>query len=112
MGGFLLSQDDRPVQVLSPQKFADLLDAACIDFPLITEQEIRSRGKSNPLLSALVLLQTLWFFTQCIARAVRGFDVTQLELVTMYLVFTHALLLIPWWQKPLDARDCIRLELK
>ena len=112
MGGFLLFQDDRPVQVLSPQKFTNLLDTASIDFPSITKEEIKRKGSSLPLLSAITLLQTLWFFTQCIARRSRGLDLTQLEMVTLYIATTHALLLVPWWQKPLDARDHIRLELK
>jgi hypothetical protein len=112
MGGFLLFQDDRPVQVLSPQKFTHLLDTTCIDFPSITEEEIKRKGSSLPLLSTITLLQTLWFFTQCVARGARGLALTQLEMVTLYLATAHALLLVPWWQKPLDARDHIRLELK
>jgi hypothetical protein len=72
MGGFLLFQDDRPVQVLSPQKFTDLLDSACIDFPSIPKDEIKGKEVRSRLLAAITLLQTLWFFTQCIARGVRG----------------------------------------
>jgi len=112
MGGFLLFQDDRPVQVLSPQKFTDLLDSACIDPPSITKDEIKRKGSSLPILAAITLLQTIWFFTQCIARGARGFSLTQLEMVTLYLISTHALLLVFWWKKPLDARNSICLQLK
>jgi len=112
MGGFLLFQDNRPVQVLSPQKFTDLLDSACIDPPSITKDEIKRKGSSLPILAAITLLQTLWFVTQCIARGARGLALTQLEMVTLYLASTHALLLFFWWQKPLDARNSIRLQLK
>ena len=108
MGGFLLFKDGMPSQVLSPEKFTTLVDAGCIDFPSITERDIKAKGKAHPLLTFLTFLQTLWFITQCI---VRRRSITLLEMMTLTFILMHALLLFFWWHKPLDARDAIRLNL-
>lgn len=111
MGGFLLFKEGRPYQVLSPDKFNTLVDAGFIDFPSITERDIKAKGMAHPLLTFLTLLQTLWFIIQCIARRSRGYTITLLEMVTLTFIAMHALLLFFWWHKPLDARDATRLNL-
>jgi len=111
MGGFMLFKDGRPFQVLSPEKFTQLIDAGCIEFPFITKEEIYDKSKGQPVLGAIAFLQTLWFLIQCIARGVRGLSITQLEMVTLALVAMHGLLLFLWWHKPLDTRGYIRIDL-
>ena len=46
-----------------------------------TEAEIKDKGKNDWLAKSLVL-QTLWFAMQCIARAIEHLPVTHLEIVT------------------------------
>jgi hypothetical protein len=108
MGGFLLFKDGTPNQVLSPEKFTTLVDAGCIDFPSITERDIKAKGKAHPLLTFLTFLQKIWFISQCI---VRRHSITLLEIMTLTFILMHALLLFFWWHKPLDARDAVRLHL-
>jgi hypothetical protein len=111
MGGFMLFQAERPIQVLSPSKFNRLLLSGSVEFPSITNQDIKRRGKGRPLLAALTLLQSSWFIVQCIARRMRGLTITPMEMTTLALISMYALLLVAWWHKPLDVQDFIRLDL-
>ncbi|KAF9527732.1 hypothetical protein CPB83DRAFT_767892 [Crepidotus variabilis] len=111
MGGLLLYRDDQPRQVLSPEKFASLLENGCIEFPHISEQDIKERGRSHPLLAFLAIIQVIWFIVQFITRLVQGYAVAQLEMATLALIVVNGLLLCVWWNKPLDTHDPIRIDL-
>jgi len=52
-------------------------------FTMPTTEEIGDKGKSDGLAKAIVIVQTLWFVLQCIARGVRGLPITELEIVTL-----------------------------
>lgn len=112
MGGFILYHNGTPLQVLSIDTFTRLLNAGCIDFPSVTEQDINIKSRAHPLLAAITVLQVSWLIIQCIARATQGLDITQLEAITIFIVSIHALLLPAWWYKPLDARTFVRIDTK
>jgi len=112
MGGFILYHNDIPQQVLSTYTFTKLLNAGCIDFPSITEQDIKIKSSAHPLLAAITLLQATWFIIQCIARGTRGLDITLLEAITIVLIGIHAILFIAWWHKPLDPHSFVRIDAK
>jgi hypothetical protein len=112
MGGFILYHNDNPVQVLSTETFTRLLTAGCIDFPSITEQEIKVKSRAHPFLAALTLLQAAWLILECITRGAQGLDMTQLESITIIIIGVHAFLLPAWWHKPLDARSFVRIDAK
>jgi len=107
----MLFQAERPIQVLSPSKFNRFLLSGSLEFPSITNQDIKRTGKDRPLLAALTLLQSSWFIAQCITRRIRGLTITPMEMTTLALISMYALLLVAWWHKPLDAQDFIRLDL-
>jgi hypothetical protein len=111
MGGFLLYKEGRPFQVLSPEMLNHLLEAACIEFPSISTQELREKSKAHPLFAAITLLQTVWFIVQIITRQIQGLAITQLEMVTLSLIVMNALLLLLWWHKPLDSSAFVRIDL-
>ena len=74
-------EDDKP---LHPLGALDLEDHEGYEpFIMPTKAEIQDRGKSDWLAKSLVLLQTSWFITQCIARACEHLSVTHLEIVTL-----------------------------
>ncbi|CAA7271185.1 unnamed protein product [Cyclocybe aegerita] len=114
MGGFVLYKDGRPIQALSRKRFASLLRVAAIEFPWVTEEEITDRGKSSWALVLLFAVQTGWFVVQCIARLVKHgrFAVTLLELETWAIVVVSWVIAGVFWEKPLDARVPIRVDLK
>jgi hypothetical protein len=48
-----------------------------------TKAELKDRGKSDGLTKLIVLVQTLWFIIQCIARGIQHLPLTELEVVTL-----------------------------
>ena len=67
---------------------------------LPTEQELQNQSKSDGLAKTLVLLQTLWFVAQCIARRVENLPTTELEIVTLAYTAMYVGIFIAWWDKP------------
>lgn len=110
MGAFILYKDGQPIQTISIQLFRVLLRAGAIDFPSITKAEIRDRGKMHPILLFIVLLQSLWFIIQFIARLVKGLPPIQLELVTLAFMVMNGFILIFWWCKPLGIYQAFRID--
>ena len=74
-----------------------------------TEAEIRDKGKSDWLAKSLVLLQTSWFVTQCIARAIEHIPVTHLEIITLAYAAMNFIIYIFWWNKPLNINRPVRV---
>ena len=107
MGGFMLYEDDRARGILSPEKLKKLYEDGKIDFPTITEEEIHDRSKADNLAKIVVIGQTTWFITQCIARGIQGLALTQLELVTLAFAFLNGLMYLFWWNKPMDVQSSI-----
>ena len=123
MGGFHLFErslketckDDRGIsqedgQPLHPPQAVDLVDCDGYEsFIMPTKAEIQDRGKSDWLAKLLVLLQTLWFIMQCIARAREHLPVTHLEIVTLAYAAMNFVIYIFWWNKPLNVNRPVRV---
>ena len=88
MGGFhYFEGSDKagaPCTVVHPLRYQDvisMLENETISLP--PEEEIQDKSKSDWLAKTIVLLQTLWFVTQCIARGIENLPTTELEIVTL-----------------------------
>ena len=75
-------------------------------------EEIEDRSKSDTLSKTIVLVQTTWFTVQCIARAVQGLALTELEIVTLAYTALNGVMCFFWWKKPLDVQCPIIIVLK
>jgi hypothetical protein len=111
MGGFVLHEGKEPKQVLFLETMKSLLQDGQIDLPEITEEEIQDRSKSDGLSKAIAIGQTSWFLIQVIARHFEGLAVTELELVTAALAVLNGVIYFLWWNKPLDVRRSIPIQL-
>ena len=107
----MLFEGDTPKGVLALERFSELLTAKKIDFPTITEEEIEDRSKSDGFSKTIALGQTLWFVSQCIARRSQHLDLTLVELLTLSLAALNGLMYFLWWNKPLDVRCPVRVNL-
>jgi hypothetical protein len=126
MGGFqLFEHPDQPTEIGSEKsdylirdvgrfvrilEFKDVLQhdlATIIHFT--TEKEIKDRGKSDGISKLIVLLQTLWFIIQCIARGIKHLPLTELEIVTLAYAMLNLFVFIFWWDKPRDVGSPIRV---
>jgi len=86
MGGFVIDEPGKKPYTLSPKHLESLLERGEITLPSIRAKEIEDKSKGDFLAKGIVVLQTLWFVTQCIARGVQGLAITELELVTLVLL--------------------------
>ena len=111
MGGFTLHEGGKPVRVLEARDLEELSEAGKIEWPTITEEEIADRSKGDYLSKAIVLFQTTWFIGQCIARGAYRLVVTELEVVTLAFAILTGVIYYFWWDKPLDVRCSIPVQL-
>ena len=103
-------EDDKP---LHPLKASDLEQCnGYSEFFMPTKAEIEDKGKSDWLAKSLVLLQTSWFVTQCIARGIEHLPVTHLEIVTLAYAAINFVTYIFWWNKPLNVKQPVRVVRK
>jgi len=80
-----------------------------IAFPTITAAEIHDKARGDFLSKAIVILQSLWFIIQCIARGKQGLALTELELVTLALASLNGVMYYFWWDKPLGVKEPIKV---
>ena len=105
----MLFRSDDP---LHPLLASDLTHDDVYSFTMLTEAEIKDKGKSDWLAKSLVLLQTSWFVMQCIARAIEHLPVTHLEIVTLAYAAMNFVIYAFWWNKPLNVDRPVRVFLK
>jgi hypothetical protein len=74
-----------------------------------TEADLKDRGKSDGITKVILILQTLWFVVQCIARGFRHLPLTELEIVTLAYAMMNSFIYIFWWDKPRDVGCPIRI---
>jgi len=123
MGGFSLVKDGVET-VLGYDSFLELLEKKTIDrfrdgrwfrepceiaFPTITTEEILDKARGDFLSKAIVILQSLWFIVQCIARGKQGLALTELELVTLALASLNGVMYYFWWDKPLGVKVPVKV---
>jgi hypothetical protein len=109
MGGFMEYEGNRPIRVLYHKQLKSYSLTGNGDFPRISKAEIEDKSKGDAISKAVVILQTGWFVTQCIARGVQGLPITELELVTLAFATLNFLIYLLWWEKPLNVQRGVRV---
>ncbi|KAI9509150.1 hypothetical protein F5148DRAFT_978758 [Russula earlei] len=112
MGGFMEYEGNRPIRVLLPEELNSYSLTGNGDFPRIAKEEIEDKSKGEGISKILVVLQTGWFVTQCIARGVQGLPVTELELITVAFATLNFVMYLLWWDKPLNVQCGVRVYKK
>ncbi|KIM24425.1 hypothetical protein M408DRAFT_76018 [Serendipita vermifera MAFF 305830] len=98
-------ENDDPV---CPLKYEDVpVDILKIIAP--TETELKDKGKSDALTKIIVLVQTVWFVVQCIARGSQRLPLTELEVVTLAYATLNFFIYVFWWDKPQNVECPIRV---
>ena len=111
MGGFTLHANGRPIRVLEWKDLKALARAGRVDWPSITEEEIKDRSKGDYLSKGIVVLQTTWFTVQFFARVASKLTITELEVVTLAFSTFIGVIYYLWWDKPLDVRCSVPVHL-
>lgn len=108
MGGYHVFDGNNPHVYLTPDNVLSLIGDGLLDPP--SEEEIQDHSKSDSFAKALVLVQTLWFVMQCIARAIEHLPITELEIATVAYTIPIVGIYICWWNKPLGISQPIRVQ--
>ena len=112
MGGFMEYEGNQPIRVLFPETLQSYSLTGNGDFPRISKAEIEDRSKGDAISKSVAILQTGWFVTQCIARALQGLPITELELVTVAFATLNFVIYLLWWDKPLNVQRGVRVYKK
>jgi len=112
MGGFRVSAPDGSSYPLWFERFDEIVKEGRIDFPTITEEDIKDKSKGDILAKGVAVFQTTWFIVQSIARGAQGLELAELEIVTVGFAALNAILYYLWWNKPLDVSQAYLIQLK
>src|ERR1700685_1643987 len=100
MGGFHYYYNGKPIYPLNTAEVLALVREGTLVPP--TEDELKDKSKGDALSKGFVIIQTLWFVVQCIARRIEHLPITKLEIMTLaYTVITIAMYGF-WWHNPLN----------
>jgi hypothetical protein len=93
----------------SPHHFLSLVEGNLVKLPVVAEEDIKDKGKSDAILKTITLIQILWFACSSIARGVENLPLKTLELFTCALIFCSLLTIVMWWDKPygLERPFCV-----
>jgi len=112
MGGFSLYENGKLVRSLDIFELERLEAEGKVDWPDITEEEIKDKSKGDYFSKGVVVLQTCWFIIQVIARGVEHMVVTELEVVTLAFSALTMIIYFLWWNKPLDVGVSVPVHVK
>ncbi|KAI9513409.1 hypothetical protein F5148DRAFT_971918 [Russula earlei] len=112
MGGFVEYEGNKPIRVLLPEQLESYSLSGNGNFPRMAKAEIEDKSKGDFISKTLVILQTGWFVTQCIARKAQGLPVTELELITVAFATLNFVMYLLWWDKPLNVQRGVRVYKK
>lgn len=115
MGGFMLYDKGKPVQVLTFERIKSLIEKEQIDpadLATISEEDILDKSKRDFLSKLLVVLQTSWFVVQCIGRWYSDLPLAELEISTLAFAVLNATVYGIWWNKPQGVLVAIKIPLR
>lgn len=108
MGGYHAYNGNDPLYPLDPTTVINLVSKGGLVPPRVDELSDKSKG--DLVSKTAVILQTIWFVAQCVARPIKHLPLTNLEVMTVaYTVMTVAMFLA-WWNKPLNIASPIRVS--
>ncbi|KAH9962582.1 hypothetical protein BC827DRAFT_1285408 [Russula dissimulans] len=109
MGGFMEYDGNQPIRVLFPDELQSYSLTGNGDFPKISKAEIKDKSKGDAISKAVIILQTGWFVTQCVARVGQRIVISELELVTVAFAALNFVIYLLWWHKPLNVQRGVRV---
>lgn len=110
MGGLHLRCPGHSSFPINSRQLHFLITNGYVTYPSIEENQIRDRNKVDGTLRLLTLIQTLFFQTNMLLRAVQKLAVTALELSTSAFVVLSISTTVFWFRKPADVERCEFIE--
>ena len=88
-----------------------LIEKGDVDGPPISEEELKSRGKSDWIIKLIAVLQILWFVVQTLFRAIQHYQTTALEIMTVAFVLCSVFIYGFSFNQPQDVEYPVFLEI-
>ena len=102
-GGFHLQATGSSPFPVTAKQIHYLVKEKYIDIPEITEKEIFDKSKADQFTKTIACLQTGWFVTENIARAIQKLPISPLELTTDAIILCTVAVYFFWLYKPLNV---------
>ena len=90
----------------------DAAESGQINEPPISEEELKSRSKSDGIVKLIALLQITWFSLQALFRAIQHLQVTALEIMTIAFFILAVLIYAFYWNRPQDIEYPIIIKIQ
>jgi len=111
MGAFTLYDKQEGIfRPVHPQDFRAGIEERTFAFPTISDDEIKDKSKGDGLSKTIAMVQMLWFSMHLVCRLIKGWAVTELEILTFATCIMTAVIYRFWWHKPLDVHCQTILE--
>ena len=94
----------------SPDRLQALVKDGDVDGPSISEDELKSRAKSDWVIKLIAMVQIIWFVVQTLVRAIQHNQSTPLEIMTVAFVFCSVFIYGFSLNQPQDVEYPVFLE--
>ena len=108
--GFRIGTREGRTNECELEDLLELIKAKSITDPRIPEKELQARGKSDPVVKLIAVLQIVWFVFETLFRAIQHYQVTALEIMTVAFVFCTVFTYGFCWNMPQDVEYAIIIE--
>ena len=95
-----------------PEALQSLARSGRLTAPSISEDALRSRGKTDAIIKLVAVLQIAWFGLQTLIRAIQHLPITALEIVTTAFIFCSLLTYGLWWNQPQNIEYPVSIEVR
>ena len=96
----------------TPQVLQSLAKSGRLTAPSISEEELKSRGKTDEIVKLIAVLQITWFALQTLFRAIQHLNVTPLETMTIAFIFCSLFTYGLCWNVPQGIEYPISIEVR
>ena len=101
--GFHMLTQDGNTQLLGYVEFRRSIAGRRIDGPLMSEDELKSRGRSDGLIKLVAILHIIWFAIQTLVRAIEHYQIAAIEMLTVGFVLCSTFTYGFYWHQPQDV---------
>lgn len=102
MGGFVLQTSDLVPFPIDAKQLLWLLQRGYIQVPSPDPKFIKDKNKVDGMMRLIMAVQTLWFLVNFVARLVKGYAITAIELTTVASIYCGLPIMFLWRYKPAD----------
>ncbi|KAL9615323.1 MAG: hypothetical protein Q9167_000294 [Letrouitia subvulpina] len=110
-GGFWYREPGEGLTACDIHQLQEMIEKGHVAGPPVSEEELRSRGKSDLVLKLIAILQIVWFAAHTLVRAIKHYHIAVLEIATVAFVFCSIFSYGFYLNQPQDVEYPMVLEI-